>query len=368
MAEPVAGVYLPRNPKASPLFGLVEDYFDEFERVYDDRFAPKHGFWRPVIRKVADRFLDCGDLRHGFARIRCENPECRQEMILAFSCHGRYFCPSCHAKRVAAFADWLAAEVLADVPHRQVVFTVPKLIRQHFRFDRQLLGLLSAGAYAAVREMMQAVADDPRAVPGMVVSLQTYGDQTANWHPHCHSIVTDGVFLPDGFFQPLPPPDPQQLMLLFRHKLLQELLRLGKIYPATIEILDRFRHTGFSVYQGHPVLPGDTVAREKLAIYISRAPISLDRLSYDGPNGTVEYRPKSSSGHPLLAADAPHQEPLDVLASITDHIPDTGQQLIRYLGWYSNKSRGSATKSRPISRRRYPDRLFTPGSRTTRRT
>jgi hypothetical protein len=23
---------------------LVEDYFDEFERVYDDRFADKHGF------------------------------------------------------------------------------------------------------------------------------------------------------------------------------------------------------------------------------------------------------------------------------------------------------------------------------------
>ncbi len=48
----------------------------QFERVYDDRFAPKHGFWRPVIRNVADRFLDCGDLRHGFARIRCENLEC----------------------------------------------------------------------------------------------------------------------------------------------------------------------------------------------------------------------------------------------------------------------------------------------------
>jgi len=67
-------------------------------------------------------------------------------------------------------------------------FTVPKLIRQHFRFDRKLLGLLSSCAYDAVREMMQSVADDPRAVPGMIVSLQTYGDQTANWHPlpqHC---------------------------------------------------------------------------------------------------------------------------------------------------------------------------------------
>jgi len=133
-------------------------------------------------------------------------------------------------------------------------------------------------------------------------------------------------------------------MLLFRHKLLQELLRLEKIYPATIEILDRFRHTGFSVYQGPPVPPGDTAAREKLAVYISRAPISLDRLSYDGPNGTVEYRPKSSPGHPLFDDEPPHQDPLDVLAALTDHVPLAGQQLICYLGFYSNKSRGLRKK------------------------
>ena len=79
----------PSDPKAFPLFGLVEDHLDEFEGIYEERFAEKHGFWRPVVRKVADWFLDCGDLRHGFARILCENPECRREFLLAFSCHGR---------------------------------------------------------------------------------------------------------------------------------------------------------------------------------------------------------------------------------------------------------------------------------------
>jgi hypothetical protein len=65
VAERITGVYHPRNPKASPLYGLVEDYFDEFERVYEERFAEKYVFWWPVIRKVADRFPDCGDLRYG---------------------------------------------------------------------------------------------------------------------------------------------------------------------------------------------------------------------------------------------------------------------------------------------------------------
>ena len=72
-------------------------------------------------------------------------------------------------------------------------------------------------------------------------------------------------------------------MLLFRHTLLQELLRLEKIDPATIEIPDRLPYTGFSVYQGPPVLSEDTAAPEKLAVYVVRAPISLDRLSCNGP-------------------------------------------------------------------------------------
>ena len=33
-------------------------------------------------------------------------------------------------------------------------------------------------------------------------------------------------------------------------------------------------------------------------------------------------------------------DPLDFLAEITQHIPDKGAHLVRYYGWYSNKSRG----------------------------
>jgi hypothetical protein len=37
-------------------------------------------------------------------------------------------------------------------------------------------------------------------------------------------------------------------------------------------------------------------------------------------------------------------EPLDVIAKITQHIPEPGEHLVRYYGWYSNKSRGLRAK------------------------
>ena len=40
----------------------------------------------------------------------------------------RGFCPSCHAKRREEWAEWMREKLLLDVPHRQVVFTIPKML------------------------------------------------------------------------------------------------------------------------------------------------------------------------------------------------------------------------------------------------
>ncbi len=73
------------------------------------------------------KFLGCGDLRNGFARIKCK--ECQHEVHLAFSSKGRYFCPSCHQKRVLMFGEWINEEILYPLPHRQYVFIIPMMLR-----------------------------------------------------------------------------------------------------------------------------------------------------------------------------------------------------------------------------------------------
>ena len=65
--------YRPRNPESSPFYQLVERHFDEFEQVYPERYGMRFGFWRPVIRDAIDKFLKCGDLQYGFARVRVQN-------------------------------------------------------------------------------------------------------------------------------------------------------------------------------------------------------------------------------------------------------------------------------------------------------
>ncbi len=93
------GVYRPRRPRASPLYRLLEDHFAEFSTVYDERFAHRYGYWRPVIAEVVEKYLACGILEHGFARVRCGACKPRVSARVFVQC--RYFCPNCHAKRLA---------------------------------------------------------------------------------------------------------------------------------------------------------------------------------------------------------------------------------------------------------------------------
>ncbi len=91
------------------------------------------------------------------------------------------------------------AEVLAPVSHRHLIFTIPKVLRGLFQRERRLLAILTRSAYDAVRTTWATGFEDRHALPGMVISIQTFGSY-ANWHPHLHVLVTNGVMTRDGQF------------------------------------------------------------------------------------------------------------------------------------------------------------------------
>jgi hypothetical protein len=59
--------------------------------------------------------------------------------LVAFSCRGRSFCPSCEKKRSVLWGEWLREEVLEAVPHRHTVMTIPRSLRRVFLRRRELL-------------------------------------------------------------------------------------------------------------------------------------------------------------------------------------------------------------------------------------
>jgi hypothetical protein len=106
-------VYEPRQPKESSYYKCIEDHFENLEGIWDEKYKDEYGYFRPYIMDVIYKYLDCGDFEFGFARIKCD--DCNSEYLLPFSCKCRYFCPSCHQRRVIEFGEYLYEEVLKAI-------------------------------------------------------------------------------------------------------------------------------------------------------------------------------------------------------------------------------------------------------------
>jgi hypothetical protein len=354
LAAKPAPIYRPRQPRQSPLYKTIERYLPEFERIYDESYAKHYGPWRPIIGEAARRFLRCGDLHFGFARVRCH--DCAHEMFVPFSCRLRCLCPSCHQKRTLLAAQTLAQTICAPVPHRQIVFTIPKRLRIYCRYERSLLGELARAAWLTVAEVYRQVLDRDEVAPGMVAGIQTFGE-LIHFHPHIHAIASDGAFTPDGAFLCLPKIDAQRLLTAWQTQVFELFVAAGKIDQETVDQMRSWPHSGFSVDNSVYLPPHDTAGLERLAQYILRCPFSLARVVRLTDDGSVIYRaePDHCRRFPDPASADLRGGPkrnfqifsaLDFLAEVTQHIPDKGEHLVRYYGWYSHRQRGIRAKSR----------------------
>jgi ribosomal protein S27E len=331
----MAGVYRPRHPERTVLYRVLFHYFERFMAEYEERFEREYGFFRPIIKEVVERYLDCGNPRCGFARLRC--PDCHEERLVMFSCRTRGFCPSCHSKRLEEWGEWVREKLLLDVPHRQVVFTIPKRLRLFFKYKRRLLGDLCRSALRALSRYFEVVAGS-ELMPGVVAAIQTFGEQI-NFHPHLHFLVTEGGVDRAGVFHKIPRLDDSRLEEIFAHEVLAALVRKELLSPEWAERLLSWQHTGFSV---HSLVRAKTKAEaERVGKYMIRPLLSLDRLSFLASEGKVRYRwGRDGAGQQTETMDY-----LEFIARVTSHISDKGQVTVRYYGLYANAHRGKIRKA-----------------------
>jgi len=78
-----------------------------------------------------------------------------------------------------------------DVPHRQVAFTIPKMLRIFFKYNRRLLGSLCRCALHSLTRYFE-VLTGRELMPGVLAAIQNFGDRP-NLHPHLHCLVTEGT-------------------------------------------------------------------------------------------------------------------------------------------------------------------------------
>jgi hypothetical protein len=330
-------LYRPRNARATALYQLLEAYYEDVKASWEERFEKKYGYWRGFVDSVVARYLDCGVAEAGFARILCDT--CGAERLLTLSCKQRGLCPSCDAKRAAAFGALLREEILEDVSHFLVTFTLPKMLRGYFVRNRELLPELARIAYETLQSLMAEAADDSKARPGVVAVPQTFGS-LVNPHPHVHCLASRGVWHSNGRWTAVPYLDLKAAEKLWAHKILRLLQQKGLLDHERIELLSSFRHSGFSVDATPTVWPSDGAGIERIGRYLLRCPLSLQRIHWSPGSKTLFYEAKASHDDPF--ASDPQGETLDIfefLARVLSQIPEPRKHGPHYFGAYSSRAR-----------------------------
>ncbi len=384
--------YTPRRPEDGVLHRVVREHLETFLAEARERNGGD-GLPHFVERELRD-FLACGQLGRGFARFRCD--ECKNEILVAFSCKARAVCPSCSGRRMAEIAAHLTDNVLGGLPVRQWVLTLPHRLRYALAWDHELCRAVLAVFVRALLgfERRRAARRGIRGGQGgTVTAIQRFGS-AVNLNVHLHTLAVQGVFVEhsDGrlCFVPSPAPsdrDVARLLASIRARVVRLVKRRGIVLDQPGDDVDRLdplaeespalaglcgasvagrvaigprsgqpvlrigrdpdalwvtssgpchaHLEGFDLHADVAVGAGARVRLEHLCRYVLRPPVAQDALELF-PDGRVLLkirRPWHDGTRAILF------EPLDFLARLAAVIPKPRINLVLYHGVFGPHAR-----------------------------
>jgi ribosomal protein S27E len=381
---PVASAVLYRRhkPEETALYRVIEDHLPAFETRLSTAERPLPGF---VLEEFRD-YLRCGRLEHGFVRVKCDG--CRHELLVAFSCKRRGFCPSCGARRMVETSAHLLDHVIPQVPVRQWVLSFPWPLRLLFASRPEALSRCLDVIVRAIETHLIHQAGLTRASgarTGIVTLVQRFGS-ALNLNIHLHMIVLDGVYTTqdggDVRFHHVFTPEHEQMEKVLERliaRIVRRLTRDGWLiadpdYPWLdlapqdgLDSLDaastRYRialgpaagqrmltlrshsllradplpkpftveRNGFSLNAAVACQPDQRERLERLCRYVTRPAICLERLSVDAAGRViVELAHPFRDGTTHIVFD-----PEDFMARLAALVPRPRANLTRYHGVFA---------------------------------
>jgi hypothetical protein len=238
--------YQPRDPTSTLLYRAIAEHLETF--LASIEADPTAKGLPDYVKQEFYAYLQCGILAHGFLRLGCDT--CPHQMLLAFSCKKRGFCPSCAGRRMAQMAAHFVEQVIPWVPTRQWVVSLPIPLRYWMAPSRELTATVhtiirrTIGQYY-VNQVMKRGATRATVQPGSVTFLQRFGG-SLNLNLHVHIIFLEGVYedrtaqgLKPRFRPQEPPTDAEVAAVLQKisRRVIRQLRKLGYLEAGMEDVV-----------------------------------------------------------------------------------------------------------------------------------
>ncbi len=227
----------------------------------------------------------------------------------------------------------MAAKLL-NTSHRHVVFTIPQELRKYFALDRKLLGLLFKAADNTISYYYNIRNKSENYIPGIISVLHTFG-RDLKWNPHIHMILCEEAIGNSNVWKKLNHINYEGLRKSWQYSLLKLLSAEIKdpSFKSLVDKLYQNHDSGFYV-NAPPIKNFSSRVINYIVRYAGRPVLAQSRIiKYDGKTVTFTYTPHGSTELVTETISV-----FEFIKRLIIHISDRNFKMIRYYGFYCNKS------------------------------
>ena len=334
-----------------------------------DKYGPSFGFDSSHFESIEDNMRKtymCGNIKFGYFEYLCQS--CNTIEKIPLSCKSRA-CNRCGREYAQAWAHKLANDLI-NVPHRHLTFSIPDKLRDIFCKNRQLLGKLTyaindildaclkgdTNRYTRKKNKLGRPKKEKKTTKkslkkkmkfGLITVIHTFG-RKANFHPHFHCILTEGLIDKNGSFKPvtyLPYPFLRNAWKTAVLKLLKEEFKDNQHVKNLINLNYNHNTNGFYV-NGEQKINEPKGLANYLGRYLARPAIAEYRiLDYSNDKVTYWYTDTETKKKTTLTISVE-----DFIYRVCLHIPHKNFKMVRRFGIYSR--RGSHKVKKILSKLR----------------
>ena len=333
---------LNKNYNSFKSTGIIASIFDDHWDSTYLKYKNLIDKYRPNAPVEIKKIIDCYNKNLGCSLYEC--PSCHDFVFVGHTCKSR-FCSSCGYKYKNNRVESII-QTTYNCQHRQIVFTIPKLLRNYFFFPfENRISLL----FKAVRDTIYSILNVSfkrnkkgilkkyhskiKYTPGFFAFLHTFG-RDLKWNPHIHILIAEiklgdnNSCVPWTFF------DYDALSLRFQKILLSLLSKeIGSSFDNIKKFCFRKYSKGFYVYAEPKKFKNLQAGIEYVTRYCGRVPISENRIvNYDGANVTFSYINHTDNQYHEVTLSAS-----DFIMILLRHLLPSNFKIIRYYGFYRKK-------------------------------
>jgi hypothetical protein len=193
-------VYERHDVEADTLHQVVRENLATFTSAIEAGF--EGGSLPEFVKAELADYLSCSVLGRGFAHLLCEG--CGRSRLVAFTCAGRGFCPTCMGRRMNQTTINLLRHVLPSQTLRQWVLTLPFELRAPVGYEPGLMRtVVRVFADSLKKWYERRLARPSEAAQGGLLTVIQRCSSDLRLSPHLHVVALDGVYVSGSDGQPM---------------------------------------------------------------------------------------------------------------------------------------------------------------------